>query len=107
MRFAFPGYVLLGFLLSTSAPLVLPAEDASPAALTEDQARTRIERLRAEIAHHDELYFKKAAPEISDAAYDALKRELAGLQAAFPGWPTRLYPWGTIAAGISPSSATR
>ncbi len=29
---------------------------------------------------HDELYFKKAAPEISDAAYDALKREERALE---------------------------
>jgi DNA ligase (NAD+) len=40
----------------------------------------RIEALRAEIAHNDELYFKKAAPEISDEAYDRLKRELAELE---------------------------
>ena len=40
--------------------------------------------LRAEIAHHDDLYFKQAAPEISDAAYDQLKRELAALERAHP-----------------------
>ena len=47
-------------------------------------ARQRIADLRAEIAHHDALYFQKAAPEISDAAYDALKRELRVLENAFP-----------------------
>jgi DNA ligase (NAD+) len=36
--------------------------------------------LRAEIARHDELYFKKNAPEISDAAYDSLKQELRQLE---------------------------
>ncbi|MBA4138685.1 MAG: DNA ligase (NAD(+)) LigA [Opitutus sp.] len=41
----------------------------------------RLESLRVEIAHHDELYFKKAAPEITDAEYDALKRELRNLEA--------------------------
>ena len=40
----------------------------------------RAATLRAEIARHDELYFKKAAPEISDEAYDRLKRELVELE---------------------------
>ena len=44
----------------------------------------RIATLRAEIARHDELYFKQAAPEITDAEYDALKRELRELEAQFP-----------------------
>lgn len=52
--------------------------------LTPAEARRRIEALRAEIAHHDVLYFQQAAPEISDFGYDQLKRELAGLEAAFP-----------------------
>ena len=54
------------------------------AGLTPADARRRIDGLRAEIARHDALYFQRAAPEISDSAYDQLKRELAGLEAAFP-----------------------
>ena len=46
----------------------------------------RVTELRAEIAHHDELYFKEAAPEISDSDYDRLKRELAALEQAHPQW---------------------
>lgn len=41
-------------------------------------------QLRSEIARHDELYYKKSAPEISDSAYDQLKRELATLEKTFP-----------------------
>lgn len=37
--------------------------------------------LRREIARHDELYFRKAAPVISDAEYDALKIKLRALEA--------------------------
>lgn len=48
------------------------------------QSGARIRWLRSEIARHNELYFKKAAPEISDAAYDELKRELAALEKTFP-----------------------
>jgi len=44
----------------------------------------RIDALRQEIARHDALYFRQAAPEISDFAYDQLKSELAGLEAALP-----------------------
>lgn len=47
-------------------------------------ARERIAELRAEIARHDELYFKHAAPEITDAEYDALKRELRVLLEQHP-----------------------
>ena len=43
-------------------------------------ANARLIWLRAEIARHDELYFKKNAPEISDTAYDALKQELLQLE---------------------------
>lgn len=48
--------------------------------------RDRLVELRAAIAHHDELYFKKAVPEIADADYDRLKRELAALERSHPEW---------------------
>jgi DNA ligase (NAD+) len=44
----------------------------------------RIAELRAEIARHDRLYFRKAAPEISDGDYDRLRRELAALERELP-----------------------
>lgn len=43
-----------------------------------------IAKLRAEIARHDELYHRAAAPEITDAEYDALKRKLAEVERAHP-----------------------
>lgn len=46
--------------------------------------RARLAWLRAEIARNDELYFRQAAPEITDAEYDRLKRELQELEAAHP-----------------------
>lgn len=39
-------------------------------------------RLRAEVARHQQLYHRDDAPEISDAQYDALVRELAQREAA-------------------------
>ncbi len=46
--------------------------------------RARVETLRAEIARHDALYYQRDAPEISDAEYDALRRELVELETRFP-----------------------
>ncbi len=43
-----------------------------------------IEELRAEIRRHDELYYQKSAPEISDTEYDALISRLKALEAARP-----------------------
>lgn len=66
-----------------------PAESR---ALSSVAARVRISDLRTEIAHHDELYYKKAEPEISDATYDQLKRELASLEKTYPAQATGASP---------------
>lgn len=47
----------------------------------DERALVRLKELRREIARHDELYFRKAAPVISDYEYDQLKAELRGLEA--------------------------
>ncbi|HEY5552526.1 MAG TPA: NAD-dependent DNA ligase LigA [Opitutaceae bacterium] len=52
--------------------------------MDKSEARRRIEELRAEVAHHDELYYRKAKPDVSDFDYDLLKQELASLEARFP-----------------------
>ena len=46
--------------------------------------RKQAQERRKRIAHHDELYYKNAAPEISDFEYDQLKQELSELESAFP-----------------------
>lgn len=52
--------------------------------MTEAEARTRLAALRAEIAHHDRLYYLEARPEISDREYDRLMEELLRLEELFP-----------------------
>jgi DNA ligase (NAD+) len=44
----------------------------------------RVAELRALIAHHNERYYVQDDPEISDAEFDALLRELQALEAAHP-----------------------
>lgn len=48
------------------------------------EAKNRIEKLKAEINHHRYLYHVLDKPEISDAALDSLKHELARLEGQFP-----------------------
>ncbi len=60
--------------------------------------RRRLEELREEIARHNYLYYVKDAPEISDAAYDALFRELEAIEAAHPEWVTPDSPTQRVGA---------
>ncbi len=52
------------------------------------EARKRIEQLRSAIDRHDYLYYVLDAPEITDAEYDAMMKELLALEAAYPQFVT-------------------
>ena len=47
-------------------------------------AAARVAELRAQIAHHNRLYYELDRPEVSDADYDALMDELRALERAHP-----------------------
>ncbi len=49
-----------------------------------DQARKRIEELREQINYHNYLYYALDTPEIPDAEYDRLLRELQELEQQYP-----------------------
>jgi DNA ligase (NAD+) len=49
---------------------------------------SRIEKLRETIRHHEYLYYGLDAPEIADAEFDALMRELKKLEEEHPGLVT-------------------
>jgi DNA ligase (NAD+) len=53
------------------------------------EARAEHERLGAEIARHDERYYREDAPTISDAEYDALRRRYEALEKTFPQLVTK------------------
>lgn len=56
-----------------------PVED-----LNENEAEAALAALAAEIARHDRAYHQDDAPEIDDAAYDALRARNAAIEARFP-----------------------
>ena len=52
--------------------------------MTRADALQRLTELREAIHHHDYLYYAESRPEVSDAEYDELMRELRELEEAFP-----------------------
>ena len=76
----------------------VPVED-----LTLEQGEAELARLAGEIARNDELYHGKDAPEISDAAYDALRLRHAAIEARFPELVRTDSP--SLAVGAAPSGA--
>ncbi|MBI1735724.1 MAG: NAD-dependent DNA ligase LigA [Candidatus Rokubacteria bacterium] len=65
--------------------------------------RRRAERLRREIRRHDRLYYERARPEISDAEYDALVRELAALETGHPDLVGPTSPTARVPGRVAPA----
>jgi DNA ligase (NAD+) len=63
-----------------------PPRDAKLAVddMTPRQAAREHARLEAEIKKHDEAYYQKDAPTVSDAEYDALRRRYGAIEEKFP-----------------------
>ena len=59
-------------------------EELPPDELTEQQANAELKRLAQEIAGHDERYYQRDAPTVSDAEYDSLRARNAEIEARFP-----------------------
>ena len=66
--------------------------------LTERDAAAEHERLAAELARHDALYYAHNAPEISDADYDAQRQRLQAIEARFPALVTPDSPTQRVGA---------
>ncbi|MCU1504702.1 MAG: ligase [Ilumatobacteraceae bacterium] len=75
--------------------------------MTDAGAPERADELRRLIEYHNERYYADDAPEISDADYDALMRELRVLEDAHPELitadsPTRQVGAGALSAAFAP-----
>lgn len=71
---------------------------------SEDGDRVRLLALRAEIERHNFRYYVLDDPEISDAAFDRLMRELQQIESAHPEWVTPDSPTQRVG---SPTFTTR
>ena len=68
-----------------------------PSPVNADTARARAEELKAKIARADHRYYVLDDPELSDAEYDALVRELQAVEAEFPALRTPDSPTARVA----------
>ena len=66
--------------------------------LTKAQAKVEHMRLSLEIEVHNERYYQKDAPTVSDAAYDALRQRLVAIEAKFPDLVTTDSPTQKVGA---------
>jgi DNA ligase (NAD+) len=69
------------------------------------QAREQADRLRREIEHHNVRYYVLDDPEISDAAYDELFRELLNLEEKHPDLRSENSPTARVGAPPLPEFA--
>jgi DNA ligase (NAD+) len=73
--------------------MAAPVDEIDPA--------LRVDELRSLIAYHNERYYTLDDPEISDADYDALLRELRRLEADHPDLAADDSPTGLVGGAIS------
>jgi DNA ligase (NAD+) len=69
--------------------------------LNEQQAKSELKRLAAEISAHDKRYYQDDAPSVSDAEYDALRRRYDAIEARFP--ELRTADSLSLKVGVAPS----
>ncbi|MDQ0315329.1 DNA ligase (NAD+) [Amorphus orientalis] len=78
-------------------------EDKEVSDLGRAEAEAEVARLADEIRAHDKRYYQQDAPSVSDADYDALRRRLEAIEAAFPDLIQPDSPTQTV--GAAPSDA--
>ncbi len=86
----------------TAEPTVLPVDErlvAAAAALGPDAASARHAELAAAVDEANRLYYIEDAPELSDAEYDTIFRELVAIETAHPALVTPDSPTQRVGIG--------
>jgi DNA ligase (NAD+) len=83
--------------VSPSAPGSAPSDERALA-----EAKLRVDELRAEVEHHRYRYHLLDDPEVADAEYDDLMRELRALEDRFPELQTPDSPTQTVGGAPAP-----
>jgi DNA ligase (NAD+) len=83
--------------VSPSAPGTAPSDERALA-----EAKLRVDELRAEVEHHRYRYHLLDDPEVADAEYDDLMRELRALEDRFPELQTPDSPTQTVGGAPAP-----
>ncbi len=88
-----------------TAPTARSETSPTPSGAPES-ARRRVEVLREEIRRHERLYYVENRPEITDAEFDRLMRELADLEAEYPELASPDSPSGRVGGEPAEGFAT-
>jgi len=74
--------------------------------MNKSEIKAKIDRLRAEIEHHNRLYYTLAKPEISDYEYDMLVKELQELEAQYAEIGMEESPTQKVGSDLTPGAKT-
>lgn len=91
--------------VGTGDAAAMTLRDKPVAALSRDEAAAELAALAEEIAQHDRRYHQDDAPEISDAAYDRLRRRNEAIEARFPDLKRPDSPSDRVGAPPAPTFA--
>lgn len=69
--------------------------------MTLDDARVAHADLAAQVKYHRDLYYREETPELTDAEYDALEKQLRDLETQFPELKTPDSPTEQVGAPVS------
>jgi len=89
--------------MTTSKPKKTTHPEKPVGDLNEAEAAEELARLVTEIAHHDARYYTDDDPEISDAAYDGLRRRNSEIEARYPSLVREDSPSKSV--GAAPTGA--